>query len=168
MADLETTLTTDRLVLTPLLLADAEEMAGVLADPGLGAFTGDAPPSLAELRRRYAILQGRREPGGDALWLNWIVRLDLRAIGYLQATVRGAEAYLAWLVSAPHQGRGFATEAAGAVAAWLARELAVTELRATIRDDHTASEGVARRVGLAPTERWIDGERVWAASATPV
>jgi RimJ/RimL family protein N-acetyltransferase len=98
--------------------------------------------------------------------LNWIVRLDGRAIGYVQATVRGQEAFLAWLIATPHQRHGFATEAARAVAAWLARELAVVELRATIRDDHEASKGVARSIGLEPTERWIDGERVWAESLT--
>lgn len=164
MADLDADLRTERLALSPLVLADAEEMMDVLADPALGAFTGDVPPSLPELRRRYAILQGRREPNGDAMWWNWIVRLDGRAIGYVQATVRGHEAFLAWLIDAHHQRRGFATEAAAAVTAWLMGELGVTELRATIRDDHEASQGVARGIGLAPTERWIDGERVWAAS----
>lgn len=167
MTDVETMLTTERLSLTPLVLADADEMVDVLADPALGAFTGDEPPALDELRRRYAILEGRRDPGSDATWLNWIVRIDGEAIGYVQATVRASEAFLAWLIAVPHQSRGFATEAAGAVAAWLARELGVSELRATIRDDHIASRGVARGIGLAPTEGWIDGERVWAATAEP-
>jgi RimJ/RimL family protein N-acetyltransferase len=166
MDDVEATLTSERLVLTPLTLADAEEMVNVLADPALGAFTGDEPPSLAELRRRYAILETRHEPRGDALWLNWIVRTRGRPIGYVQATVRGPEAFLAWLIAVPHQGRGFATEATRAVVAWLVRDLGVTELRATIHDDHDASRGVARGIGLRPTERWMDGERVWATTAT--
>ena len=60
-------------------------------------------------------------------------------------------------------GRGYATEAAGAVIAWLGDHLDVTELRATIRDDHEASKAVARGIGMRPTEDFLDGERVWAA-----
>jgi RimJ/RimL family protein N-acetyltransferase len=164
MTDLEVALTTERLALTPLVLADAEEMADVLADPALGEFTGDEPPGHAELRRRYAILETRHEPGGQALWLNWIVRRAGRPIGSVQATVRGPEAFLAWLITTSEQGRGYATEASRTVAEWLVGELGVSELRATIRDDHAASRGVARGIGLAPTDRFIDDERVWAAT----
>lgn len=156
---------TERLLLTPLVALDADEMVHVLADPVLGRFTGDEPPSLGELRARYATLEGRRDPRGDDLWLNWIVRLDGAAIGYVQATVRGAEAWLAWLTATSVQGRGYASEASAAVAAWLRDELGVADLRATIHDEHEASKGVAKRIGLAPTEEFIDGERVWAASS---
>jgi RimJ/RimL family protein N-acetyltransferase len=159
---LERPIATERLLLTPLIVDDADEMVAVLADPDLGRFTGDEPPTLDELRRRYTLLQDRRDPRSDDRWLNWIVRLDGAAIGYVQATVRSDQAFLAWLIATAHQGRGFASEAAGAVVSWLVDDLGVTELRATIHDDHDASKGVARRIGLEPSEAFVDGERVWA------
>lgn len=161
--DLETQIITDRLLLTPLVEGDAEEMFTALADPALGRFTGDEPPpSVAALRVRYAVLAGRRAPGGDDLWLNWIARRDGRAIGYVQATVGDETAWLAWVISTEHQGLGYATEAAGAMAAWLVEELQVTRLCASIFDEHEASRRVAAKLGLTPTDEFEEGERIWS------
>jgi RimJ/RimL family protein N-acetyltransferase len=85
------------------------------------------------------------------------------AIGTVQATVVGAAAQLAWVVAVPHQGRGYAREAALAVRDRL-RDAGVTGFSAYIHADHTASAGVARALGLTPTGtvvnreiRWTDG-----------
>jgi hypothetical protein len=45
---------TDRLRLTPLTVQDADAMVDVLADPELYTFIGGQPPTLEELRERYA------------------------------------------------------------------------------------------------------------------
>jgi RimJ/RimL family protein N-acetyltransferase len=52
-------LTTERLVLDPLRVEDAEEMAPLLADPGLHSYIGGVPATVDELRDRY-----RRQVGG--------------------------------------------------------------------------------------------------------
>ena len=52
---------TERLLLTPLRPEDADEMAGVLADPELHRFIGGRPATVEELRTRYA---ARRRAGG--------------------------------------------------------------------------------------------------------
>jgi len=79
---------TARLVLAPLAVGDAEEMVAVLGDERLHAFTGGRPPTLAELRARYARLVAGRSPDGSEQWRNWIVRLrDGRAVGTVQATI---------------------------------------------------------------------------------
>jgi hypothetical protein len=85
-----------RLTLHPLAVADAAEMAAVLADPELYRYTGGAPPTLEELTRRYE-RQVAGPAGSDETWLNWIVRRrdDGRAVGFLQATVHGSDADLA-------------------------------------------------------------------------
>lgn len=57
-----------RLSLTPLAVADADEMVGVLSGATLYTFTGGSPPSLAELRARYAGLAGGRSPDGHEEW----------------------------------------------------------------------------------------------------
>jgi RimJ/RimL family protein N-acetyltransferase len=148
-------LSTRRLVLEPLREAHARELVAVLADPALYAFVGGAPPTLEQLAARY-----RRLEQGDPAWRNWIVRRDGAAAGHLQATVRGDEAALAWVIGTAQQGDGVATEAARAVQAWL-REHGVARFVADIHPDHAASAAVARRLGLAPTREWRDGEVRW-------
>jgi RimJ/RimL family protein N-acetyltransferase len=156
---------TARLELVPLQASDADEMVGVLADPALYSFTGDAPPDLGTLRDRYERQAAGRSTDGTQQWLNWIARLrdSGAAIGFAQATVRAspAQAEVAWLIGVPWQGRGFASEAASAVVEWLA-SAGVREIEAHIHPDHLASQAVARRAGLISAGTIdADGEQVW-------
>jgi RimJ/RimL family protein N-acetyltransferase len=154
---------TERLELAPLAPDDATELAGALADPALHEFIGGSPPDAGTLRRRYE--QMVADPGrDDERWLNWTVRLDGIAIGTVQATlVRDGDAWradIAWVIGTPWQGRGFASEAARGLVAWLRGE-GVDDIRANIHPDHRASEAVAHAAGLVPTDEEADGERVW-------
>ena len=156
-----------RLSLTPLAVADAEEMVGVLSGAALYTFTGGSPPSLGELRARYARLATGRSPDGREEWRNWILRRepDRAAVGYVQATIvdGGTRAEIAWVVGLSWQGQGFAAEAARALVAWLdARGVSI--IQAHIHPDHGASAAVARRAGLAPTGQTDDGEQLWLRS----
>ena len=158
------TLATLRLDLTRLRPDDAAEMVGVLADARLYAFTGGCPPTRDELRARYERQSVGRSADGSEEWHNWIVRLrpEGEAIGFVQATIvdAGGSADIAWLIGAPWQGRGFATEAARALMDWLERG-GVSVITAHVHPDHHASAAVASRCGLEPTDRMEDGERVW-------
>ncbi len=153
-----------RLTLTPLTVEDADDMVGVLASEELYAFIGGGPPGLGDLRARYARLGTGRSPDGRQDWLNWILRRrqDGRAVGTVQATVTEGErrAEVAWVVGTAWQGRGYASEAAGAVAEWL-RGRGVGLLQAHIHPGHEASMKVAARIGLRPTDLFEDGERLW-------
>jgi len=156
---------TERLVLAPLRVADAEEMVAVLGDPALHEFIGGRPDTLEELRRRYAaMVAGPGRPG--ELWRNWVVRrrADSAAVGTAQATlIRHAEGWraeIAWVVGVPWQGRGYATEAARALVAWL-EAAGVGEIVAHVHPDHLASARVAAGAGLMATADEVDGERVW-------
>jgi RimJ/RimL family protein N-acetyltransferase len=110
---------TERLVLEPLTVGHAEEMAEVLADPALYTFTGGEPPTLEALRERYR-RQTAGSPDPEVLWCNWIVRLhagERPAAGYVQATIAlaspgGPEAEVAWVVGTRRQRQGIAAEAA--------------------------------------------------------
>ncbi|MFF1342333.1 GNAT family N-acetyltransferase [Streptomyces sp. NPDC058290] len=156
-------LTTRRLDLVPLRVEHAGEMALVLGDPVLHAFIGGAPLSADALRARYARLASG-SPDPAVVWCNWVLRLrgDGRLVGTAQATITPARdtAELAWVIATPWQGRGFATEAARAVTAWLA-ELPVGRLIAHIHPDHHASAAVATACGFAPTAHREDGEIRW-------
>lgn len=159
------TITTERLVLTPLRSADADTMVDVLGDEQLHEFIGGHPASHADLRRRYErIIAGSGNP--DEIWLNWIVRrgVDQEPMGTVQATVtrldEGWAAAIAWVIGVPWQAQGFAAEAASALVDWL-RGQGANVITANIHPDHRASAKVAARAGLTATTGEVDGERVW-------
>lgn len=156
-------LISDRLTLMPLSVEDASEMQPVLAEPELYRFTGGSPPDLEQLERRFT-LQCADSPEPAVAWRNWIVRRseDGRAVGFVQATVTGDLAAVAWLIGVPWQGQGIASEATAAMCTWLAAR-GIARLEAHIHPDHHASAKVARAVGLSPTGQLdADGEHVWA------
>jgi RimJ/RimL family protein N-acetyltransferase len=151
----------------PLRVEDADEMAAVLRDERLYAFTGGRPPALAELRENYArLVAGSSDP--DEVWFNWIVRRrsDSQPVGTVQATLVTREgqktAYVAWVIGVEWQSQGFASEAARALVGWL-RCRRVEVVVALIHPDHRASATVAVRAGLEPTDDEVDGETVWRA-----
>jgi RimJ/RimL family protein N-acetyltransferase len=151
---------TARLTLTPLDSSDAAEMVVVLSDEALYGFTGGEPPTRAELEERYRH-QTAGGPGPEEVWLNWIVRLEGDAIGFVQATVTGDLADLAWVVGVPWQRHGYASEASIAMRDWLLQR-DVTRFSAHIHPDHAASNGVATSLGLrASGELDADGEMIW-------
>jgi RimJ/RimL family protein N-acetyltransferase len=149
-------------------VSDADEMVGVLTGSALYAFTGGAPPGLDELRARYARQVAGRSPDGREEWRNWVLRLEPggQAVGYVQATISGEGqcAEIAWVTGLEWQGRGYATEAARALVAWLDSR-GVRVIQAHIHPGHAASAAVARRAGLAPTGSIEDGEQLWRRGA---
>ena len=149
-----------RLELTPLQVDDADAMVAVLADARMYEFTGGEPPTSESLRARYGRL-GRRHHG--------LVQLDRPTpsrrptpSAWCRPPVAsdGTTADVAWEIGVPWQGRGYATEAAIAMVAWLEAH-GVGTVRALIHPAHVASARVAERVGLVPTAEREDGEVVW-------
>lgn len=155
-----------RLDLEPLRVAHAEEMAPLLDDPRLHAFTGGEPATLPSLHERYRRLVGGQSPEGSQRWLNWVVRRrgDGRAVGTVQATVIQQDhvltAEVAWVVTSAHQGQGYAQEAAQVLVAWL-REQGVETVMTHVHPDHHASQAVARAIGLTAMATLVDGEVRW-------
>ncbi|HEY5889944.1 MAG TPA: GNAT family N-acetyltransferase [Acidimicrobiia bacterium] len=155
-------LSTDRLVLEPLTIDHAVEMVDVLGDVELYEFIGGLPPDLGELSERYgAQVAGSRTR--DDEWLNWILRLGRSgpAVGFVQATITGSTADVAWVVGVRWQGMGFAVEAASRMIDWLT-DRGVNTFTAHIHPDHKASQGVARSLSLENSgEVDEDGEEIW-------
>ena len=159
----ETTITTERLLLVPMMAADAAAMFPILSDRQLYSFTGEEPPESEEaLAARYRKLESRQSPDGSQQWLNWAVSLEKRsvAIGYVQATVSTSSAEIAWVIGSKWQGSGYASEAAAALVKWLLAN-GVTEFRCCIHPDHIASQRVAAHAGLNKSSLVEDGEDVW-------
>ena len=155
-------LSSERLSLEPLRVADAHELAPLLGDSRLHSHIGGPAPTEAELRERFERQVAGVAPDGAASWLNWVLRArGGGAVGTLQATIAGSVAELAWVVGAEHQGRGFAREAGLAAVAWL-RSRGVGSFAAHIGPANGASEAVALALGMAPTDVVrSDGERLW-------
>ncbi|MFI7067035.1 GNAT family N-acetyltransferase [Kribbella sp. NPDC050124] len=150
---------TARLAMLPLQVEYAGEMADVLADPDLYTFTGGEPPTVEALESRY-----RRQLAGpgreDEHWLNWVVQYDDQLVGYVQATVTGGTAEIAWVIGADWQGRGYAKEAARGLVTWLS-DHGVERIVAHVHPDHTASAAVTAAAGLTRTDQVDDGEYLW-------
>jgi RimJ/RimL family protein N-acetyltransferase len=70
--DVKLTITTPRLRLTPLVLADADDLFRVLDDVRLHRFTRGSPLTRSELEAQIAKWQGRASPDESQIWLNWI------------------------------------------------------------------------------------------------
>ena len=157
---------TARLTLEPLRAEHAGEMVEVLSSSALYEFMGGRPPSLERLQARYTRQAVGRSPDGRQGWLNWIAR-DREtgiAVGTVQATLTnrngGPTAEIAWVIGSAHQRRGYATEAAAAMVAWL-RAKGIDTLTAHIHPGHKASMLVAIHLGLTATDVAKDGEIRW-------
>ncbi len=155
---------TGRLTLVPLRADHATEMAAVLADPALYAFTGGSPPSPQQLRSRYERQVAGPGRAGES-WCNWVIQLHDRGClaGTVQATITAGGALvaeIAWVVGVPWQGQGIATEAARALVGWLGRHGVATVI-AHINPRHQASASVAAAAGMSATGTWHDGEVRW-------
>ncbi|WP_406146826.1 GNAT family N-acetyltransferase [Streptomyces sp. NBC_01012] len=165
---------TSRLDALPLDVSHADEMAVVLFDPALYVRTGGAPEDAGALRARYE-RQSAGSPDPAELWWNWVlrVRTDGCLAGYVQATVRGARAEVAWVVGVRWQGRGYAKEAAAGLVRHLLDQGGVQgqgrgpvrTVVAHIHPGHAASAAVATAAGLLPTGEWEDGEVRWRLDA---
>lgn len=166
-----TLIETERLRLEPLRRDHADEIVTVLDDPALHSYIGGQPATLEQLRGRFELKSGGISADGVQTWLNWVIRTgDGAAVGFVQATITpfddGPRAELAWVVGVSHQRRGFASEAAAAVTAWLA-DRHVRRLVAHVHPENLPSQVVAQRLGMQPTDVVVDGETEWLRPGQP-
>jgi ribosomal-protein-alanine N-acetyltransferase len=148
----EARLETPRLLLEPILPAHAPILNESLQDEELYRFIPqDPPPSLEALTDRYDFLSARRSPDGREAWLNWAVR-DKRSgdyVGTLEATVEEVPlAFIAYMVFAPYQRRGFAAEACWRLLEHLVDDYRVGVVAAEIDTRNTASIALVESLGF--------------------
>jgi RimJ/RimL family protein N-acetyltransferase len=137
--------------LEPLTVAHAEEMFEPLSAPALYDYTPGAPPaSAAALRERYLTLERGHSADGRQLWLNWIIRLASgRCVGFVQATIYPERTGdFAFVLAPEYWGRGVAFEACRAAIPYIADELGVTMLFATVDPKNTRSIRLLTRIGF--------------------
>jgi ribosomal-protein-alanine N-acetyltransferase len=146
------TINAAELVLEPLMVAHADAMFGVLSDPQIYRYLDyGPPPSVEHLRDVYAKLERRESPDGSQLWLNWVVRLGAKPMGYVQATVFPAgTAWVAYVLSSEYWGRGLACKATHAMIEHLASAYGITQYLATVEAQNRRSIGLLQRLSFRP------------------
>ena len=151
---MDTLFTTD-LTLEPLVAGHAEAMFDLLSEPELYRYLDfGPPPSLDHLRGVYEELEARVSPGGSQLWLNWVVRPRGGApVGFVQATVSGVDAWVAYVLAREYWGRGYAFCATQAVIDHLRVTCGVIRFLAVVEAGNERSTRLLRRLGFrAATE----------------
>ena len=158
-------LETDRLVLRAPVPEDAETLAPMYADPEVMRYVGDGRTlTRAETERSVRRMIERWDADGFGLFTT-VRKEDGAVIGRVgllvwnsdtwEPTTRAegaevpTEVEVGYTLGRDFWGRGYATEAAGAVRDYALGGLGAERLIALIIHGNTASENVARKLGLA-------------------
>jgi RimJ/RimL family protein N-acetyltransferase len=140
---------TGRLVLEPLEVRHVDALYEALKDPAVHAFIETSGPWTREnVRSRLERLaKGPPEGSGD-VWLNYVVLLEGRLVGRVEATVHPGLAEIAYLFDPAVSGHGYATEAVRWLLDHLRSDRAVTEVWATVDPRNAASIRLLERCGF--------------------
>jgi ribosomal-protein-alanine N-acetyltransferase len=164
-------LTTRRLVLRRLSVADLDPLAAIYADPEVRRFFSEGPLTREETREEIDwMLEVDYPKYGYGLWatvlrdtgafigrcglLPWPVTVsDRAALGLTPPEERPSpgrlvEVEVAYLLAKEHWGCGLATEAARAIASFGFATLDVNRLICLIDEDNVASLRVATKIGM--------------------
>jgi RimJ/RimL family protein N-acetyltransferase len=153
---------TERLLVRPLRLEDAPDLAAAYADPETVRYLGDgSTATLAEVEERIAFwltrwdanglglcALERREDGrvlGRAGFLVWDTAV-WEPSTFAEAGER-AQVEIGWTLAREHWGHGYATEAALALRDWALDERGLTRLISLIQHGNVRSFRVAEKLG---------------------
>jgi ribosomal-protein-alanine N-acetyltransferase len=112
---------------------------------------GEPPSSLEALAVRYRRLESRRSPDGAERWLNWAVVAGREPIGFVQATVSGRAADVAYVIGRRYQGSGSGTRAVREMLVVLAEQHCVSEAHATVDARNEPSLRLLATIGFVLT-----------------
>jgi [ribosomal protein S5]-alanine N-acetyltransferase len=146
-----------RLRVESLRTAHAAKLFPALRDPRVYTFISEDPPaSVEDLEARFGRYLKGPAPFSGTLFLNWAVCLKSCEdyIGTLQATtdIGRRRASVAYLLGPQFWGKGFASEAVGALLAWLFSRGDVDSAEARIDTRNDRSIRLVRRLGFELVE----------------
>jgi ribosomal-protein-alanine N-acetyltransferase len=168
-------LETDRLLLRAPVAEDAETLAPMYADPEVMRYVGDGQ-TLTRLQTERSVRRMIERWEADGFGLFTTVRKEdgavIGRVGLLvwntetwEPTTRAeaangrSEVEVGYTLGRGFWGQGYATEAAGAVRDYALGKLGAERLIALIIHGNTASENVARKLGLAYERDIVLGRR---------
>jgi RimJ/RimL family protein N-acetyltransferase len=160
-------LETKRLVLRRSRPEDAAQISGYRSDPDVHRYQGWERTDVEGIRAQIEEMSGRApgEPGG---WVQ--LSVDERDGGRLVGDVGLSPVdgdpgviEIGYTIAPPHQGRGYATEAVGALVAYALGTLDAGVVRAYASAENLPSIRVAEKVGMRLVERFErrHGDAVW-------
>ena len=157
-----TILETDRLQLRPPVPQDAEALAPMYADPEVMRYLGDGQTLTPEQTERSVqrMIEGWKADGYGLF--TTVRKEDDAVIGRVGLIVWNPETWqtvrasaegpkeleVGYTIGRPYWGQGYATEAASAVRDFALEQVGARRLIALIIYGNTASENVARKLGL--------------------
>lgn len=162
-------LDTERLVLRRSRPGDAETISAYRSDPEVHRHQGWERTDMDEVRKQINEMVGRApgEPGG---WvqLSVVESGSGSLIGDVGLSVADGESdvmKLGYTIAPAFQGRGYATEAVGALVSYVFDKLEAEVVRIYASTDNIPSIRVAEKVGMRLVERFEgrDGDEVWSA-----
>jgi [ribosomal protein S5]-alanine N-acetyltransferase len=143
-------LLTQRLALRPLRESDLDVLASIYADPAVMRFLG-GPRTREDTRTRLSWMIAAHREQGFGLWATTL-RADGTLIGRCGIIVQDVEGQteheIAYLLGSQWWGRGYATEAAAAIRDHARARLGFDRTISLIDPANTASQAVARRIGM--------------------
>ena len=142
---------TDRLILDPVTLAIARAVAaGDCSDLQVGE-------GWPHEDTRDAMSMAAADGAGPA----WLITLEGRVIGDCGAFSwpdESGEVKIGYGLAEPYRNRGYATEAAAGLCAWLITEAGATRITAVdVLDDNMASRRVLEKLGFTVTSKSDNG-----------
>lgn len=147
-------LTTERLVVRPWELADADEALAIYGAPEVTRWLTPAMQQVNDLEAMRAVLQSwaGEQPGLAPPRGRWSIRLaeDGRVIGGMAIRLLPPfeeDLELSWQLRPDVWGRGFANEAGRALIRWAFTQ-EIDELFAVSRPSNTRAVATARRLGM--------------------
>jgi RimJ/RimL family protein N-acetyltransferase len=161
-------LTTPRLRIRRYVTADIPGYLALRADPLTRLYQSFDPNEDATAAAAYFARMDAREPGADTGWFNLAVEGPQgHLVGDVGFNRFGAVAEIGYTLGPDARGRGYATEAVGALIIWLRSAWAVPRVEAEIDARNAASRRVLERLGFTltaasvepgeppvPVERW--------------
>jgi aminoglycoside 6'-N-acetyltransferase len=160
-------LVTERLVLRRSLPEDAEAIAAYRGDPEVSRYQGWDRTDADGIREQIEEMMGRA-PGASGGWVQLTV--EERDSGRLVGDVGLAPAdgeqgviKVGYTIAPEFQGRGYATEAVGALAGYALDKLGADIVRAYASAENLSSIRVAEKIGMRLMERIESkhGDETW-------
>lgn len=148
------TLTTERLILAPMVMAHWEDYAAAWADPRMTEFIGGKPRTRTESWGKFLAASALWHHMGYGYW-SFLDRqtnafLGCGGLAWFERGVAGLEGVpeAGWAFVPAAWGKGYATEAMSAALSWADAVLTAPEIRCIIDPGNSASQRVAEKLGF--------------------
>lgn len=141
---------TERLVLRMFTRDDLDAYAAYRTDPEVMQWmTSAVAPPREELLARIDAMAEQGGPG-EADWFSFAIDVDGELAGDASCVIRpgGGIAEIGYVLRPAHRGRGYATEAAGALVDHLVAEHGIHRIEASLAPDNVASMRVLEAIGM--------------------